>query len=114
MLGRYILVDGVPVIEPDLKKWALWMDAGNRILCQTSWETPKEKILVSTVFLGIDHGFHPPVLWETMIFGGKHDEYQVRYSSLADAKEGHSRAVALAKRRNLNLVKKLLKKLTKK
>lgn len=54
---------------------------------------------VSTVFLGVDHGFAggPPVLWETMIFGGTHDQYQERYTSLAAAKEGHKRAVKLVK-----------------
>jgi hypothetical protein len=47
------------------------------------------------VFLGTDHSFGdgPPLLWETMIFGGKHDEFQERYSNLADAKAGHKRAL---------------------
>jgi hypothetical protein len=57
-------------------------------------------ITVSTVFLGIDHRFDlspgtKPILWETMIFGGKHDQYQQRYTSEADAKNGHIVAVLL-------------------
>jgi hypothetical protein len=53
---------------------------------------------VSTVFLGIDHQWEdgPPVLWETMIFGGPLNDYQVRYTSYNDAVEGHQVAVRLA------------------
>jgi len=55
---------------------------------------------VSTVFVGIDHNFSssgPPLLFETMIFGGEHDEYQERYSTWEEAEEGHERAVAKAR-----------------
>jgi hypothetical protein len=54
---------------------------------------------VSTVFLGLDHSFGhgPPLLFETMIFGGERDQYQERYSTLQDAMDGHDRAVELAK-----------------
>jgi len=57
-------------------------------------------IYVSTVFLGLDHGHKKgiPVLWETMIFGGKHDQYQERYTSLEDAVKGHKIAVELIKK----------------
>ena len=55
-------------------------------------------ILVSTVFLGLDHSWTPggkPVLWETMIFGGEHNQYQERYTSYKDALEGHKKALTL-------------------
>lgn len=57
------------------------------------------KVEVSTVFLGLDHnwGIGPPLLFETMIFGGVHDEYQERYSIWDEAEAGHARAVALAR-----------------
>jgi len=35
-------------------------------------------------------------LFETMIFGGEHDQYQVRYSTWDDALNGHQFAVNLA------------------
>jgi hypothetical protein len=50
------------------------------------------------VFLGLDHSWTPggkPVLWETMIFGGEHDQYQERYTSHKDALEGHEKALTL-------------------
>lgn len=64
------------------------------------------KLRVSTVFLGIDHNHgwgKYAVLFETMIFGitdrkGNVREWQRRYESLHDAKQGHKRAVLLAQR----------------
>jgi len=48
-------------------------------------------ILISTVFLGIDHAFGrgEPILFETMIFGGPDDGAQWRYKTWGEAEEGH-------------------------
>lgn len=56
-----------------------------------------DEVTVSTVFLGVDHGFDgaTPVLWETMIFGGPYDGEQWRYASRGAAIDGHFAAVAL-------------------
>ncbi len=55
-------------------------------------------IRVSTVFLGLNHqyGGGPPLIFETMIFGGEYDEEQWRYTTEAEALQGHEAAVALA------------------
>lgn len=95
---RYILEDGIPVLEPDLLKWAKWFENAeeNR---RVAW-TEIGDIKVSTVFLGIDHNFFgggAPILFETMIFGGEHDEYQERYYTLEEAVIGHEKAVSLVK-----------------
>ena len=62
-----------------------------------------DDVFISTVFLGLDHkpwfSDDIPVLWETMIFNGEHDQYQERYTSYEDALEGHQIA--------LNLINKL-------
>ena len=53
-------------------------------------------VRVSTVFLGLDHRFlpgGPPILFETMIFGGKFDQFQRRYTCWSRAKAGHQRAL---------------------
>jgi hypothetical protein len=101
MNDKYILDENDnPVLEPNLMKWSAWYEA-NRDKRRVARDKVGE-YEVSTVFLTFDHGWDggPPVLWETMIFGGKYDdwinEYQVRYTSLADAKAGHAEAVALA------------------
>ena len=45
--------------------------------------------------LGLDHAWSgPPLLFETMVFGGELDEFQERYTSKPDALAGHARAVA--------------------
>lgn len=102
-LGKYILDKDHNVIPVhDLLEWAKWFEH----------ERPKQRIgysdlgeyCVSTVFLGIDHSFEigPPLLFETMIFmkdnayvkGEKNIflDYQERYSTWNEAKEGHKRA----------------------
>jgi hypothetical protein len=56
-----------------------------------------QTVWVSTVWLGIDHGWYrqgPPVIFETMVFReGMSEEYCDRYSSEAAARDGHARAV---------------------
>jgi hypothetical protein len=54
---------------------------------------------ISTVWLGINHnwGAGPPLIFETMIFGGAHDEYQERYTTEAEALAGHERACDLVR-----------------
>lgn len=50
---------------------------------------------ISTVFLGLDHnwGDGPPVLFETMVFGGEHDEWMDRYHTYDEALAGHKKVV---------------------
>lgn len=54
---------------------------------------------VSTVYLGLDHawGGGPPLIFETMIFGGPLEDYTRRYSTLEQAKAGHAQAVRRAR-----------------
>src|SRR5262245_27781330 len=92
---NYILDDkGNPIPEPNLRKWGEWFDKHDRVVKQTYFPSPwegKDAILVSTIFLAMDHrlsGSGPPILWETMIFRGEHDQYQERYSSLEAARQG--------------------------
>lgn len=102
MYGYHWITDGsgLPVQTDDIKLWAEFMKSpARRVGWDVVGEGPRE-IKVSTVFLGIDHSYGSdggPILWETMIFGGKHDNYQRRYRTLEDAKAGHLKAVALAK-----------------
>ena len=94
MIGRYILnANGDPEPCDDLMEWGTWIGRADRHLARDIIDG----VTVSTVFLGLDHAFGDatPILWETMIFGGPHDEYQERYSTRADALAGHERAKAL-------------------
>ena len=50
---------------------------------------------VSTVWLGLDHqhGNGPPLIFETMVFGGRHDSHCERYPTEAAALAGHAAIV---------------------
>ena len=52
---------------------------------------------MSTVFLGLDYSFvddAPPILFETMIFGGEYDQIkQWRYETEKEARENHASVV---------------------
>jgi len=92
--GRYILNDaGEAEACDDLITWALWMEHGNRRVCQDMDEGEgAAKISVSTVFLGLDMrhvGQGEPILWETMVFGGPYDHEMRRYTSRDAAIAGH-------------------------
>lgn len=54
---------------------------------------------ISTVFLMIDHSFNggPPVLFETMVFGGPLDGEQERYHTYDEAEAGHAAMVERVK-----------------
>ncbi len=96
-MDEYILdADGNPVPCDDVLEWAKWFQGADRCVAKTEIS---DGVNVSTVFLGLDHNFMggTPVLWETMIFGGPHDQYCDRYTSREDALRGHEMAVAIAK-----------------
>ena len=84
-----------PIPKPALEA-SMWLDKNDHR--RTVKRDEIGDILVSTVFLGLDHAWlneQTPVLWETMIFGGEHDQYQERYTSYEDALEGHEKALTL-------------------
>jgi len=72
---KYILgPDKIPVAEPDLYKWAQWFQCNDDARVVARDQIGESR--VSTVFLGLDHNFMgdgPPILWETMVFGGHMD-----------------------------------------
>lgn len=91
----YILKDRVAVPATSTEEWA-------RQLEQTDRHVGRDDISgvrISTVFLGINHqyGDGPPLLFETMIFGGPHDQWQERCSTWAEAEAMHARACNLVR-----------------
>ena len=98
-IRHYILVKrgNSKVITPatDVLVWARWFETAgeSRIVAKTN--LPND-VRVSTVFLGLDHRFSlvgPPILFETMVFGGKFDGDMERYTTWAAAEKGHKRMV---------------------
>lgn len=92
MRGLYILDGKTPIEVPDqdFLEWAMVHEVQDNIVGRTQIED----ILVSTIFLGLDQSFmrSKPLLFETMIFGGEHDGYQVRYETWNEAAIGHVKA----------------------
>jgi len=93
---HYILDDEHNPVVCDLMTWGMWKqsDEGWRV----KQETLPNGRWVSTVFLGIDHGFGdgPPVLFETMVFPNEDDFSELdceRYCTWAEAEEGHKALV---------------------
>lgn len=94
---QYILVGQTPVLCEDILEWARWFEnAASRIVRQD--RLFKGEVLVSTVFLGVDHSFNlvlgedgPPILFETMTFDKLNllPEVQQRCSEWLEAEAQH-------------------------
>lgn len=92
LVGR----DVVPIPGDDVLVWAREFEKDRRL--RQEWIGGQ---FVSTVFLGMDHNFFdegPPLIFESMIFHGPHDEDQARYSTYDEAIKGHEAMVAMLKR----------------
>ena len=108
-MSRYykILDKNKNVIDANIKEWGEFLaDKKDKIVEQTELEDK----WVSTVFLGIDHGFGENHLWfETMVFPLKEgtrfytDMYCDRYETYQEAKQGHAEVVKGLKAGTLNL-----------
>jgi hypothetical protein len=96
MTDKYILnADHTLRPTDDLEEWARAFEGSERQVARTE-VTPG--VVVSTVFLGIDHSFGhgPPLVFETMIFRDGQGEEMWRYSTWEEAEDGHKRAVESA------------------
>lgn len=111
--SKYIIDENGNVQQAtSLSGWSEWL--GNpdteklRKVAYTSFGVGDDGvgIYVSTVFLGLDHGFpellelygtplseYKPTLWETMVFGSPLDGAMERYTCIENAKNGHMRMV---------------------
>lgn len=94
MSDKFILKGTLP-FKVGLMEWGKWFETANRIIRQTNIG----KVKISTVFLGLDHRFGdgPPLLFETMVFGGELDQEQERYSTWDEAEAGHEEMVKRVK-----------------
>jgi len=94
---RYFDPTGAPM---SVEEWSALFERRKEDMSPESWWR-KETVLgsdvrVSTVWLGLDHSFLPGqhLYWETMVFGGDHDQDQWRYGSREEALDDHERIVS--------------------
>jgi len=94
--ATYILENRVPRVCRNYNDMAMsWH--GREV--RKSWVDGVE---VSTMFLPVNHNFFregPPVVFETMIFGGDEDGYQRRYTNWDEAVLGHREVLHVLKRK---------------
>jgi len=71
------------------------MSASRRVARDEIETIDATPVVVSTVFLGLDHSVRgPPQLFESMVFGGPLDGTQHRYSTWEEAERGHKHLLA--------------------
>lgn len=98
-MSQYYSTDSTPIT---LEEWIVLFEQRGKE-GQDFWKVGNDKIgdvEISTVWLGLDHNFNdegPPLIFESMIFGGNYDEEQHRYSTWAEAEEGHKKLVEKVK-----------------
>lgn len=93
----YVLeADGKTPRLCDVDEWSEWRRGRKENPDASGWkvsytELPWDGCYVSTVFMGLDHGYGhgPPVLWETLIFNGRLADEGSRYTSYDEALLGH-------------------------
>jgi hypothetical protein len=94
-IGKYILDGHTPVPCDDLDTWAQFVEQGTR---RVAFDQVTPEVRVSTIFLALDHDFsfedHPPILFETMVFGGALNHFQERYCTWDEAELGHQAILA--------------------
>lgn len=97
MNARWYILDehGEPVAAASNEAGAKWLEqAGmNRIVASTDLAGCR----VSTVFLGLNHGWEPgepPLLFETLVIGGPLDGEMERTSTRVEAEQAHGAMVS--------------------
>lgn len=96
----YKLDDNNKVAPCDVTEWILLYETKEGQQRRIVGHDVINGILVSTVFLGVNHSLSNkmPILFETMIFiKSEEDIYQERYCSWDDALKGHKEAIEWVK-----------------
>lgn len=113
LMRQYTLVNRTPM-PVDYDRWAHEMEKRYECAKRTGidpWRVAETVIggtSISTEFLGLNHRFigsGPPLLFETMIFGGRLDNFQDRCSTWDEAEAMHAEAVALVRQGHLRVIK---------
>lgn len=97
MIKYFILNEDHTVREVSFEEYSDW-DSINEFKRRIARTELPSGILISTVFLGLDHNFgdEPPILFETMAFAHgnvSEDLCQQRYNTYDEAIEGHNKVV---------------------
>jgi hypothetical protein len=92
MRPKFYILDGHTPVPVDLLTWAKYFETAERHVAKDVFGD----VEVSTVFLGLDHNYSrtgPPLIFETMVFGGELDQEMLRYPTWTKALAGHREMV---------------------
>lgn len=96
-MSDYFKLEGKePVQVTDCLEWARWFENfDGRVVARDDLHDA----VVSTVFLGLNHQFGdgPPLIFETLVFGGPIDGQMSRYSTWDEAAAGHIAMMGLVR-----------------
>jgi hypothetical protein len=96
LLTNYILINQVPVIEPDWDMYTKWLESHSIIVGQQVF-TPY--VAVSTIFISsTNQEVVNPLHFETLILSEGIIKYRERYRTWKQAVDGHAWTVMFAKR----------------
>ena len=86
-MEHYILTDDHKTTPVDALEWDKYFETSDRRVALDN----VGDVRISTVFLGLDHsfGYGPPLLFETLVFGGELDKEMERYTTWDEAVKGH-------------------------
>lgn len=92
--GQFYILDREKkeAVLVDITTWSKWLETADRTLKITDMS----KIIVSTVFLGMEYDYTQGddlLLFGTLVLGGTMDGYLVRYATWDEAIEGHHEVV---------------------
>lgn len=87
-MEKYYILNGHKAVPVGFLTWSEWY--GNTMNRHVADEKVG-KVRISTIFLGVDHSWTgpPPLLFETMVFGGLFDMEMDRYATWKEAERGH-------------------------
>lgn len=93
---RFYKLEGRRVVPCDLMEWAMIIENKDKSRQIAKTDMPNG-VWVSTVIMGFDQGWGegPPILFETMIFGGPHADATWRCSTYAQAEKQHQEALEM-------------------
>lgn len=95
-MNHYILKYRKPVLCNDFAKWGKWFETAHRRVRLTVLND----MTISTVFLGIDHGWDGTIqLFETAIFKNEDADIMYRCATWRQALEQHRSTVYAVKKR---------------
>jgi hypothetical protein len=94
--GKFYGFEGEPI---SWEEWLALLRDDDGVVVAV--DTLDHNVEVSTVWLGLDHGFGQtarPLIYETVIYGGRLEGRGARYATREEALAGHAQAVEQARR----------------